>query len=110
MTNSAGAKPDPADIAHHYAGVFLITDAGTVVGQRRHDIPTIDNPGKLASFGGTVEPGERPVDAAWRELTLEETNVSIERDEIFHLLDDIAWRALTAEWEVRHFYYAFIDK
>lgn len=100
-------KPDTENIKHHYAGTFLVTDSGHVVGQRRDDKPTIDNPNKIGTFGGTVEGGEEPKVAAWRELT-EETNLKIELDQILYLLDDISWWELTAEWEVRHLYYAKI--
>jgi 8-oxo-dGTP pyrophosphatase MutT (NUDIX family) len=102
-------KPNLVDIKHHFAGIFLVTESGKVVGQQRDNKPNIDNPNKVGTFGGTVEEGEEPLNAVWRELTQEETNLEIGINKIKHLLDDIAWRELTQEWEVRHFYYAFID-
>ncbi|MAU34095.1 NUDIX hydrolase, partial [Candidatus Saccharibacteria bacterium] len=59
--------------AHHYAGILLVTESGKLIGQRRDDKPGIDNPGKVATFGGTVEEGESFRYAAWRELVEEET-------------------------------------
>jgi ADP-ribose pyrophosphatase YjhB (NUDIX family) len=100
--------PKPEAIKHHFAGAFLVTNTGKVVGQRRDDIPTIDNPGK-AAFGGTVETGEKPLNAVWRELVQEETNLKVDVEDIRHLLDDVAWRELTKEWEVRHFFYVEVN-
>jgi 8-oxo-dGTP pyrophosphatase MutT (NUDIX family) len=98
----------PEEIDHYYSGVFLVAPGGRLIGQRRDDIPTIDNPGKVSTFGGTVEAGEDPLEAAWRELTQEETNLHLPDRAIRHLMDDVAWRELTSEWEVRHFFYASI--
>jgi 8-oxo-dGTP pyrophosphatase MutT (NUDIX family) len=104
----AGAAPSIDEIRHHYAGVFLIAPHGRVIGQRRDDIPTIDNPGRVAAFGGTVEDSEEPREAVWRELTQEETNLHIRPDDLCDLISDVAWRKLTSEWEVRHFFYVAI--
>lgn len=101
--------PDAKDIKHHFAGIFLITSTGKVVGQQRDDKPTIDNPGKVSAFGGTVEENEDPLTAVIRELNLEETDLKIDKNEVHHLVDDVTWRKLTSEWEVRHFYYASIS-
>jgi 8-oxo-dGTP pyrophosphatase MutT (NUDIX family) len=103
-------KPSPEAIKHHFAGIFLVTETGKVVGQQRDDIPTIDNPGKVAAFGGTVEEEETPLVAVWRELIDEETNLKVSKEDIVHLADDVAWRKLTGEWEVRHFYYVPIKE
>jgi 8-oxo-dGTP pyrophosphatase MutT (NUDIX family) len=101
--------PDAKDIKHHFAGIFLITKSGKVVGQKRDNKPNIDNPGKVSAFGGTVEDDEDPLTGVLRELTEEETNLKVSRDDVQHLVDDVAWRKLTNEWEVRHFYYTTID-
>lgn len=95
-------------IAHHYAGVLLVTNDGRMVGQQRDDKPGIDNPGKVATFGGTVEDGEDYRHAAWRELVEEETNLIIPEESLELLLEDESWRPLTSEWEKRHFYVARI--
>lgn len=99
---------DLEHIAHHYAGVLLETEDGRLIGQRRDDKPGIDNPGRVATFGGTVEDGEDPLQAAWRELVEEETNLKIDKDRLRHFLTDTAFRKLTNEQEARHFYVATI--
>ena len=96
------------DVSHSYAGVFLVTDAGRVIGQRRDNIVGIDNPGGVGPFGGTVEEGEDPHQAAWRELTAEETNLVVAAEELQPWHTDTVWRALTAEWERRHLYFVLI--
>ncbi len=100
---------DP-NITHHYAGVLLVTDTGKIVGQQRDDKPGIDNPGRVATFGGTVEDNEDYRHAAWRELVEEETNLNIPEESLKLFLEDKSWRPLTSEWELRHFYYAKISE
>src|SRR5579871_4601842 len=102
-------QPDIKHIKHHFAGIFLITPNGQVVGQQRDGKPNIDNPGKVSAFGGTVEPNEDPLTAVLREITQEETNLKLDKQSVNHLVDDVAWRKLTSEWEVRHFFYASIS-
>jgi 8-oxo-dGTP pyrophosphatase MutT (NUDIX family) len=100
--------PKLEDIKHRFAGVFLITDTGRVIGQRRDDDPLIDNPGKIGSFGGTIKKGEEPQQAAWRELVLEETNLQVLQSELEPFHQDVSWRELTKEWQVRYFFVAMI--
>lgn len=50
------------------ANVLLVSKAGQIVMQHRDDKPTISNPGRISAFGGSMEPGETPVEAAVREL------------------------------------------
>lgn len=76
-------KPKVEDLSHKYAGTFLVTESGRIIGQHRDDKEGIDNPGKVTSFGGEIESGETPAECAWRELT--------------------------GEWEARYFYYAVIS-
>ena len=95
---------------HHYAGVLLVTNNGRLIGQQRDSKPNIDNPGKVATFGGTVEKGEDYRYAAWRELVKEETNLNMPEDSLTLFFEDKSWRPLTSEWEQRHFYYARIDE
>lgn len=97
-------QPDIKNIKHHYAGTFLLTESGRIIGQKRDDKPDIDNPGKVSTFGGTVEPGETPVMGAWRELTKEETNLVLDINSFKSLFSDVKWRELTQEWEVVHFF------
>jgi 8-oxo-dGTP pyrophosphatase MutT (NUDIX family) len=101
--------PPISEITHHYAGVFLVTDKGKIIGQQRDNKPTIDNPNRIGSFGGVVESAETPHQAAWRELA-EETNLKLDPQDIQLYFKDVTWRKLTGEWEVRHFYFARISK
>jgi 8-oxo-dGTP pyrophosphatase MutT (NUDIX family) len=101
-------SPDLEKIKHHYAGVLLTTDDGRIIGQQRDDKPGIDNPGKVGTFGGMVEPGEQYRYAAWRELVKEETNLKLSESALTLFLEDTAWRQLTEEWEARHFYHVSI--
>lgn len=96
------------NITHHYAGVLLETEDGRLIGQQRDDKPGIDNPGRVGTFGGTVEAGEDPLQAAWRELVEEETNLTIPKEALKPFLVDTALRKLTGEQEARHFYAATI--
>lgn len=91
-------------IKHHYAGIIIETEDGRIIGQQRDNIPGIDNPGKVGTFGGAVEVGEGPRQAAWRELVQEETNLKIDIDALRPFLVDVAFRNLTNEQEVRHFF------
>lgn len=100
--------PPVEEIEHHYAGVFIIAPDNKIIGQLRDDKPGIDNPGKVCTFGGTVEPDEDPKTAAWRELVKEETNLKLSLDDLKPVMDDVSWRELTIEWEVKHFFYARI--
>lgn len=99
-----GKQPNIDKIEHRYAGIIIVTDSRKIIGQRRDDIPGIDSPGKISTFGGAVEPGEDPLNAAWRELTQEESNLKLSIEDIKPLFTDTAWRQLTNEWEVRYFY------
>jgi 8-oxo-dGTP pyrophosphatase MutT (NUDIX family) len=60
--------------SHAAAGVFMRTPDRRLILQLRDDIPGIDNPGMITSFGGGAEPGETPIACALRELE-EETGL-----------------------------------
>jgi 8-oxo-dGTP diphosphatase len=61
------------------AGVFIEDDVGRLVLQLRDDIPTIPHPGHWSVWGGQIEEGESPIEAAAREVREELTlNVQIE--------------------------------
>lgn len=81
-----------------------MTESGKIIGQKRDNKPDIDNPGKIGTFGGTIEAGETPVFGAWRELTQEETNLVLDINSFKSLFTDVKWRELTNEWEVVHFF------
>ncbi len=95
-------------VTHHFAGTFIVTEAGKVIGQHRDDKEGIDHSGKVGLFGGSVEDGEDPHDGARRELIEEETNLKRTKDEILYFFDDVGWREMTKQWETRNFYYVKI--
>ena len=61
---------------NQWAGGLIVTNDGRLVLQQREDKPGITLPGKVAMFGGTVEPNETVEKAAEREL-LEELNLKV---------------------------------
>lgn len=82
MTNVADFKPvvpwlEPG--AHIGACVLLQDSDDRVLMQLRDDVPGILAPGKWCLFGGHVDPGEEPLEAAVRELK-EETGLNVEPD------------------------------
>ena len=89
---------------HRFAGIFIITSSGKIIGQQRDNIPNIDNPGKVAPFGGTVEQNEEPKQAAWRELVQEETNLNISINQLKLIHKTKAIRDLTKKTEEQYFY------
>ena len=62
------------------SGVLLVQD-GMYVVQRRDNIPTIAEPGKLSLWGGHIEGEETPLQGAVRELK-EETGVDVKDSEL----------------------------
>lgn len=63
----------------HVAAVFVEDDDGRLVLQLRDDIPNISSPGHWSVWGGRVEEGESPIEAAAREVREELTlNVQVE--------------------------------
>jgi 8-oxo-dGTP pyrophosphatase MutT (NUDIX family) len=73
-----------AEHSHAAAGVFLLTPDGRVVLQLRDDIPGIDNPGRITTFGGAARPGESPIACARRELA-EETGLRPAGEKLLYL-------------------------
>ena len=63
------------------AEILLLRSDGALILQQRDDKPGITNPGFVSSFGGHIEEGEAPLDAAWREIR-EETNVRPEKQDL----------------------------
>jgi 8-oxo-dGTP pyrophosphatase MutT (NUDIX family) len=73
-----------AEHTHAAAGVFLLTGDNKVVLQLRDDIPSIDNPGMITTFGGQAEPGETAADCALREIE-EETGLKASAEALHYL-------------------------
>lgn len=63
------------------AEIILVRKDGALILQQRDDKPGITNPGMITSFGGHIEPGETPLQAAVRELN-EETNLNFTADRL----------------------------
>lgn len=102
-------KPSMSDVGHHYAGVILVTESGRVVGQLRDDKPGIDNPGNIGPFGGSVEGDESFLEAAYRELVEEETNLALAPEDFTLFWESVEWRPFTGEWEGYHIYMVTIS-
>ncbi|MCP6720404.1 MAG: NUDIX hydrolase [Patescibacteria group bacterium] len=56
---------------YKYAGVILETIDGKLIFQERPTKPGVIHPGEVSIFGGEVEKGEKPIDAAIREINEE---------------------------------------
>ncbi len=63
------------------AQIILIRKDGAIIMQHRDDKPGITNPGAITAFGGNVEPGETPLQAATREIN-EETSLDAQAHEL----------------------------
>ncbi len=70
-------------LTRHYVACVLITDThGNLVLQQRDDKPDIKDPGKIAVFGGSIEPTDASFkEAAAREMR-EETNISFAPEQL----------------------------
>jgi len=64
-----------------YAGVLLETNNKEIILQQRDTDPSTINSGKITTFGGSVENGETPKQAAAREL-VEELFLTIDPEEL----------------------------
>lgn len=63
------------------AQVILIRKDGALVLQLRDNKPDIANPGMVSAFGGQIEQGETPLQAACREIN-EETNLDLSEKDL----------------------------
>jgi mutator protein MutT len=63
----------------HGVAAILVDARGRYLLQRRDDIPGIWFPGHWGFFGGTIEPGEAPIQAVVRELQ-EEIGIELPAD------------------------------
>jgi 8-oxo-dGTP diphosphatase len=63
------------------AEILLIRADGALILQLRDDKPTITNPGFVSSFGGHIESGEEPLEAAVREIN-EETSLGLAKTDL----------------------------
>lgn len=79
-----------------------------MIGQMRDYKIGIDNPGKISTFGGSIEGDESPKTAAMRELVTEETNLKLLIDDFHFLTRDTSRRDVLKDIEIRYFYYVLI--
>jgi 8-oxo-dGTP pyrophosphatase MutT (NUDIX family) len=85
------------------AEILLIRKDGSVILQVRDNKPGITNPGLIASFGGHIEDGEEPIDAAVREIN-EETNLQLHKDQLEFYRKCHKTREIHGEdWDVYYF-------
>lgn len=85
------------------AEILLIRDDGSVILQVRDDKPGITNPGCISSFGGQLEIGEEPLDAAVREVN-EETNLNLSKDDLrFYQTREKKQEIHGEDWTVYYF-------
>ncbi|HSH55737.1 MAG TPA: NUDIX domain-containing protein [Candidatus Limnocylindrales bacterium] len=63
------------------AEIILVREDGSLILQVRDNKPGITNPGLISTFGGHIEAGEEPIDAAVREIN-EETNLGLKKEQL----------------------------
>lgn len=96
-------------VVHANAEVILVRRDGALILQQRDDKPGITNPGMVASFGGHIEAGEEPVDAAVREIN-EETNLSLKKSDLKFFGKYRKTKQIHGEdWDVYYFIASGID-
>jgi len=66
------------------AHVLILDPNGALIMQQRDPEPGVIGPGKISVWGGGIEQGEQPIDAAMRELH-EELELSVKRDDLSFL-------------------------
>jgi len=85
------------------AEILLIRKDGAVILQVRDNKPGITNPGLVSSFGGHIEAGEEPIEAAVREIN-EETNLGLTEDQLQFYRKCRKTKAVHGEdWDVYYF-------
>lgn len=86
------------------AEILLLQEDGSFILQVRDDKPGITNPGLWSTFGGKIESGEEPIDAAVRELS-EETNLTLRKADLQFYRKCIKTKEEHGEdWEVYYFF------
>lgn len=85
------------------AEILLVRSDGAFILQVRDDKPGIANPGMVSSFGGRIEDGETPKQAAIREIN-EETNLQLTEADLKMYRRCIKTKKEHGEdWEVHYF-------
>lgn len=65
---------------NEWSGVLLVTTDNYIIAMHRDDSSMITNPGCYGIFGGAIEDGETPLEAAAREIR-EETNLQVDLED-----------------------------
>lgn len=85
------------------AEILLMMNDGSLILQVRDNKPGITNPGLISSFGGHIEPGEQPIEAALREIN-EETNLNLKKEQLQFYRKCRKTREVHGEdWDVYYF-------
>src|SRR6266702_2931294 len=85
------------------AEILLVRKDGAVILQVRDDKPGITNPGLVSTFGGRIESGEEPLEAAVREIN-EETNLGLKKNQLrFYRKCRKTKAAHGEDWDVYYF-------
>jgi 8-oxo-dGTP pyrophosphatase MutT (NUDIX family) len=89
--------------------ILLVRKDGALILQHRDDKPGIANPGLITTFGGHIEAGETPLDAAVRELG-EETNLKIRPEQLeffgkYHKTKEVHGE----DWDVYYYILSDVD-
>lgn len=91
------------------AEILLLQADGSVILQVRDDTPGITNPALISSFGGHIEKGEEPIDAALREIN-EETNLKLTKDQLLFYDKRRKTQEIHGEdWDVYYFAVQGVD-
>lgn len=67
-------------MTNSWSGVLLVTGDGNIIAMHRDDKPGLRDAGCYGIFGGAIEDGETPLEAAVREIG-EETNLKVSSDD-----------------------------
>jgi 8-oxo-dGTP diphosphatase len=83
---ASAAYAQPAAICYdglmiHVANVLILTPDGALILQQRDTKAGISNPGQISAWGGSIESGETPRQAARRELA-EELGLQVAEDDL----------------------------
>lgn len=90
------------------AGVLLIARSGDFLLQWRDDIAGIEYPGRLAFFGGALEPGETPAEGAAREVA-EETGLEIAPEDLQFLARQVVTIGPLSPRDLWYYAHAHVD-
>ena len=89
--------------------IILVRNDEALILMRRDDKQGITNPGMVTAFGGKIEVGEEPLDAAYREIQ-EETNLRPKKEDLLFFRKYIKTKEIHGEdWDVYYFVLRDVD-